>query len=141
MLDIEKLHRDTIQYDNGELHGSGVGKTTVIVEKVVGSALTANPESVFIVLCHSSSWLMSIWRLILSSFEKNVVSRASEGDILLRNGTHIMFCTPDTLFCCITGIYITNYFIDDEDTLIAQQSIETITEIMHMLKIHSIRGY
>jgi hypothetical protein len=137
-LDIEKLHRD-IELDNrGELIGRGVGKTTVMIERLIGAALVSTPCSSFVVLCHNSAWVKHLWTKVMDQFwDTNYIARTSVGDIILNNGTHIMFCSPDDVFNRTRGARIFDYFIDDYDVFLRIHP-STAEEIIALLTARTI---
>ena len=117
-IDIDRLHQNTEEFERGKLLLRGSGKTTVIIEKLIGSALVSPPGSSFLVLCHSSNHVHYMAERVLTRLrlmgERSLVRRTRE-DILLSNGTHLMFSVPSQVSQQVRGIRLTNFFIDDYD--------------------------
>ena len=118
-LDIDLLHQNTEAFDAGRLLNRQTGRTTVLVERVVGSILVAPPGSTILVLCHDTQQLKQFHKHVFDELYKEFeVTHSTHQDILIKNGSHILFSTPEILENRIRGVVLINYVIDDYDAFL-----------------------
>jgi len=121
-IDIDLLHTNADLYLNGELWGRRVGKTFTMKHLLAGSVMVSPPGSIFVVLVHGYHYMRSLYceiydTLIDYGIQCNRVHGSHE--ILTKTGIHIRFIVPEQIIDgWARGLYITNYFIDDEEAFL-----------------------
>lgn len=115
-LDIDLLHKNTELYERELLHSRGSGRTTVIIERLIGSMFVSPPMSSFALIGHNFSHTVSLKHQVyerLRWYGEYPKMTHARNDLLMENGTHLLFSTPDRVFNDLRGIRLVNYFIDD----------------------------
>mgnify|MGYP000925840005 CR=1 FL=1 len=119
-LDVERLHRDVEAYERGDLTGRQVGKTTVMIYKLLGSMEVSPPGSTIVVLAHDVHWRSLLRTRVMDEITRNKIPLVDvrETEFVTKGGVHVMFLVPDdVIYYGLGAIKLVNYFIDDKDVL------------------------
>ena len=139
-VDLDRLHHNTEMFDRGELLHRGTGKTTVIIEKLIGSALVSPPMSSFLVMGQTHQYMDWLSTRVFSRLvEYGETPKYIHGrhDIFLQNGTHLMFTTPVGVYQRVQGIRLVNFYIDDYDEFL-RLYIDKADDILSFLESRCI---
>lgn len=121
-VDIDLLHTNVDLYLKGELQGRRVGKTFTMKHLLAGSVMVSPPGSIFVILAHSHQYIRILYGEIydvLMDYGVQCNRVHSRDEFLTKTGVHIRFVDPSQIIDgWARGMYITNYFIDDEEAFL-----------------------